>query len=729
MTLFDSMKDLHHILNGRLGALWMICAAGLAFSLNAFPSADGDLVTINFPNGTLDQVISLYAELTQRTAIRASTLQGRIVLQGNGPLAREDAIQAIENVLSANGFSVVHQGGRFFKVVPSEKVRQEGVHVSLDGEKLDVVDQVVSRVFQLKFVDVKDVQASLQPAIHAYGQITPFPRTNTLLITDTAANLVEIGRLIEHVDRPLEAKVKTRFYPLKNAKSKDAVARIMELLHSSADSNSTKPSTAPAEGIPPPPSTAAGELTFSEEAIVAGKVTVSADERTNQIILLTRAVNFPFFDQMIEKLDADTAAPMALKSIALKYAEAGQLAGLINQVLGRGGPGGTANRDRLSRQATTSPYSITRTPQPSPAPASAVTPTPENSVDEKMSVTPDPRTNSLIVMGTAPDIEWVRGFVKDVDVLLAQVLIEGVVAEVTLNREDNLGVSVLARASGGQVSQAALVKTFSANPLDASNISSAAALPTGLPLGLNYFATLKNSKVDVLIQALAQNSNVRILSQPVIQTSHNEEAKIVVAEARPIVTTTATDITGNLGTLRSNYEYKDIGLQLTIRPLVNPDGLVTLDILQRVDNINGFQSIDNNQIPIIARREASSVVSVQDGSMVILGGLVENRETGTKAGVPILSDIPLLGYLFGSTTKRKTRTELMVLLKPTVLRTPEAASEEASQRRKALELFRQRSITESILGRKNLSERIDDIERPSSIPAQPVEWKENEHEW
>ncbi|MEI6875689.1 MAG: secretin N-terminal domain-containing protein, partial [Spirochaetota bacterium] len=596
---------------------------------------------------------------------------------------------------------------------------------------------VASGVFQLKFIEAKDLEPSLTKIIHTTGQALVFPRTNSILITDTAANLLEIAKLIEHIDRPLEAKVKSKFYPLKNAKAKDVVARIMELLGSpgvgQAGQKSSAPSTAPgAEGQVAVDVARGGELSFSEEAIVVGKVSISADERTNQIILLTRGVNLPFFDQMIEKLDADAVGAVSLKAVPLKYANAEDLAGLINAVLGHGGGGSSsARKERVgSRETTSSPYTAPR-PQPASVAASSGsgggTPRPAtrvSKVGEDLVVYPDPRTNSLIVMGTESDIAWVKIFVKDVDVLLAQVLLEGIVVEVSLSREDSLGVDVLARASDGQLSQAGLVKGLAINPLDAATIGSAAALPMGLPAGLSYFASLRNSKVDILVQALAQNSRVKILSQPVIQTSHNEEAKIIVAEARPIVTSTATDLVGSTGNLRSNYEYKDIGIQLTIRPLVNPDGLVVLDILQRVDNISGYQTIDNNQVPIIARREASSIVSVQDGSMVILGGLIENKETVTRSGIPILSDIPLLGYLFGSTGKRGARTELMVMLKPTVLRTAEAASAEATLRRRSLELFKKQGIQDKILSRKNLSEQIDAIERPKSVPAQPAETKE-----
>jgi len=697
-------------------------------------------VTINFPNATLDQIIAYYSDLTGRTAIRASNLQARIVLQSNGPLTREDAVIAIQNVLTANGFSIVNLGDKFFKVIPSDRVRQEGVGVITGDEKLTAADQVVSKIFQLKFVEVKDMQPSLQPVVHAYGQITPFPRTNTLLITDTAANLIEIEKIINHLDRPLEAKVKSKFYQLKNAKAKDVVARVKELLSESLGAQTQKPVVPGVPVIPGQPEIpivttvpggATSELVFSEEAVVVGKVTLTADERTNQIILLTRAINFPFFDQMIEKLDAGPAAPVILRSLPMKYANAEDLAGLLNQVLGRGGSGGASKRDRVkgddnssynsnNRNASTNRNNIPATPVSLGGPKEKEGP----GRREDLAVYADPRTNSLIVMGTAEDIEWVKDFVKDVDVLLAQVLLEGIIVEVTLNRTDTFGVEVLMRAVSGQLSNTGIAKTLSINPVDAASIVSPATLPNGLANGLNYFASLRNTQVDLIVQALAQNSNVKILSQPVIQTSHNEEAKIIVGEARPIVTQTATDLTSGVSgsTLRSSFEYKDIALELYVKPLVNPDGLVVLDILQKVNSISGFQTIDNNQIPIIARREASSVVSVQDGSMIVLGGLIGNTETVTKTGIPLLSDIPLLGYLFSNTSKESVRTELMVLLKPTVLRTPAEASDEARRRRKLLETFKKRSIGERLMSVPSLDEQLNRLDqRPESVPAQPID--------
>jgi type II secretory pathway component GspD/PulD (secretin) len=240
---------------------------------------------------------------------------------------------------------------------------------------------------------------------------------------------------------------------------------------------------------------------------------------------------------------------------------------------------------------------------------------------------------------------------------------------------------------------------------------------------LNYYLSLKNKPIDVIIQAVAQNSNVRILSQPLIQTSHNQEATISVGEERPVVTASqslgATTATNNvpLGSFNSTVEYKPITLELTILPLINPGGLVVLDIAQKIDDVSGSVLVNGNDTPIISHRQANALVSVQDGETIILGGLISHREDVTKSGVPLLSDIPLLGYLFSSTTKKKVRTELMLLLRPTVLNTPEAASEEAAQRRKQLELYNKKEFFQ----KRNLNDEIEKIARPRGVPAQPVD--------
>jgi general secretion pathway protein D len=723
--------------NGRRGYRWGLFAAFLllAGSLCAqvpSPALDADsdsLVNIELPSATLDQVVALYANLTGRTAIRASSLQGRIVLQGNGPLTKDDAIVAIENVLLANNFVIVKQGDKFFKVVSAPTAKQEGVEFSGGDDPLEPSDRLASRVFRLKYVEAKDIDPVLRPMMHAFGQMTPFPRTNALLITDTSANLLEMQKVIDHLDRPLEAKVKAKFYTLKHGKARDVAARITEVLTASSGAGGgNQPKTPTTDAVPgaltqaaQPATPAGGELIFNEEAIVVGKVTISADERTNQIILLTREINIPFFNQMIEKLDADTACPVILQRIPLRYAEAEVLSGLLAEVLGQVG-GGSSKRDRLSNKKFNETGSRSRPNAPATASGVSAGAGAKGRDEEEISVYADSRTNSLIALGVKDRIEWVERFIKDVDVPLPQVLLQGVVVEVTLNRTDSLGVEVLARGTAGDFQQAGLINNLNINPISAASVVTG-NIPAGAVQGLNYYLSLKNKPIDVIIQALAQNSSVRILSQPLIQTSHNQEATISVGEERPVVTASqslgATTSTNNvpLNTFNSTVEFKPINLELTILPLINPGGLVVLDISQKIDDVSGSVLVNGNDTPIISHRQANALVSVQDGETIILGGLISHREDVAKSGVPLLSDIPLLGYLFSSTTKKKVRTELMLLLRPTVLNTPEAASEEASQRRKQLELYNRKEF----LQKRNLNDEIEKIARPAAVPAQPVD--------
>ena len=652
------------------------------------PPAPQELVTINFPNGTLDQIIQLYGQLTGKTAIYPSNLQARIVLQSNGQLTREDAIRALENALSVNGYAIIPQGEKFFKLVPNQTAKQEGVPFQTGAA--DSSDRLITQILTLRYTDVQIAMQSLQSLIHPFGQLVPFPRTNSLLITDTAANLRQFKRMIDQIDQPIEARVQTKFYQLKHAKAKDVLAQIQSLIQSSTTGSSSagaypsggRPPGAVPPNIPPVPvGGGSDELTLNEDAIVVGRVNLSADERTNQLVVLTRTINLPFFDQLVSKLDIDTAATVVIKSIPLKYAKADQTASLLAQMTGGPSGGtGTSSSSRISAGGGMGsdygkPGAAAAAPAPSASPSFGGSHSSEGSLQSKVGVFADVRTNSILLVGSPDEIRPLENLIQEIDVLLAQVMIEGIIMEVTLTDNRAFGVEVLRVATD----HAGINKTLTINPIDLATT----AIPAVATSGLTYFGNIGSPfKLEIVAEALARDSHVTILSRPIIQTSHNEEAKLFVGETRPYITGTVSDIVGTSSTaVRSQYESKEIGLELTVKPLINPDGLVVMDIIQKTETVNGFQTIDGNEIPIVAKRQASSVVSVQNGQMVVLGGLTGNDRTFTKRGIPILRDIPLLGYLFSGTSIDKHKTELMVLLQPTVLRTPEEAAKEAIERR------------------------------------------------
>jgi general secretion pathway protein D len=434
-----------------------------------------------------------------------------------------------------------------------------------------------------------------------------------------------------------------------------------------------------------------------------------------------------------------------------------ELAGLLNQVFGTGGGGSGSSgkkKERVGKSRSSSgggsslgsgglgsPSTPTTTPGTSGSSGPSYTGG-GGKGEEGAAVYADLRTNSLLIFGTEEEFRLIKDFVAEMDVLLAQVLLEAVIVEVGLENGNSYGIEMLQRAvatrgigNEGDFDGVGFIRNGLSGFVDLRTIVTPPNAVAALPTGLSYLSRLPNMNFDVLVQALATRSNAKILSQPIIQTSHNEEATIEITEQRPVVTSTlsnnnnstTTDTTATTA-LRSNYEYKNIGIVLKVRPLVNPDGLVVLDITQTIDDVARDVTIDGNAVPVISHREAQSVVSVQDQSMVVLGGLIKNDERTSRTGVPLLSDIPLVGYLFSRTTKSNTRTELMVLLKPTVLRTASDSSGEARRRRETSKLFQKRSLleTESINDKiKKIAGEIakdsdDDDERPLSLPAKPA---------
>jgi general secretion pathway protein D len=233
-----------------------------------------------------------------------------------------------------------------------------------------------------------------------------------------------------------------------------------------------------------------------------------------------------------------------------------------------------------------------------------------------------------------------------------------------------------------------------------------------LPSGLSYFARL-GGDLDVTAQAIATDNRINILSRPRIQTSHAVEANLFVGETRPYITGTYSYFGG--GGPSSQYSQLQIGITLSVLPLINVDGLVVMDIRQRIQSLGGFQKIDNNDIPITIDREANAKIAVKDRETIVLGGFISNEKRKGASGVPLLKDIPILGNFFRSTAKESHRKELMILMRPTVLPTPTDASaialEEKSRMHGVTEMEQsalkedrnnQRKAEKALLKRENL---------------------------
>jgi general secretion pathway protein D len=440
-----------------------------------------------------------------------------------------------------------------------------------------------------------------------------------------------------------------------------------------------------------------------------GKVpgNVTAIDSTQMLVLRDFTENVKRMLEMIREIDKEIPTEFIQEVIPIKYAKATEIAGALNSLSSGGGGttvggGGTGTSRSPMRTGTTGgigsrpgvggnypgvnqPGVLNQQGQPNPAqPNQSFTDRLSNVIKKinsqgefqilgQTKMIADERTNSLLIFASREDMKMITNIVSKLDVVLAQVLIEAVIISVTLDKGHSLDVSYVQNPQSvgalSTVGAGGSGKTFfTPSSFISSGASNAAS---GLAGGFNQLFSW-NQDLSVSVQAIAHNNKSKILQRPYIQTSHNEPATIFIGQSRPYPT--GSSYGGAYGSY-STIQQLQIGVTLEVTPLINVEGLVVMDIHQKIDNFEGNVSITGvGDVPITSSKEAQAKVSVRDRETIILGGLIETDKTQDKSGIPLLMDIPLFGHLFRSSTAGETRNELIVLIKPTVLPTPEIAS-------------------------------------------------------
>jgi general secretion pathway protein D len=317
-------------------------------------------------------------------------------------------------------------------------------------------------------------------------------------------------------------------------------------------------------------------------------------------------------------------------------------------------------------------------------------------LSEDTKILADTRTNSLILMGRNGDLDTLENVIRQLDIMLAQVAVRAVIMEVGLNDNLSYGIDWLQRsltvndvttvngvkirepvaAFGGSQNLSPNSTTFRDGAEVGRDIEFA-------PGALSYFTTLYDFNLDVVLRMAQGSSDAKVIATPIIVTTDNTEASIVVGERRAIPTTTSTTIGGSI---QSAFEYENIGLDLTVTPRINPQGVVIMEVSQAAEDVAGSSIIDGNEVPIITNRELTASVAIRSGSTLALGGLVRESKRESVTKVPILGSIPLLGMLFRSKSEETVRTELLVLLSPEVMVTTEEAERLTNELKGATEL-------------------------------------------
>jgi general secretion pathway protein D len=596
-------------------------------------------ITLNFVNADIESVARALASLTKRSLVVDPRVKGTINLSTDKPVAPDVAWNQFLAVLRLQGFAMIETQG-LYKILPEAEAKLQGGLVAVvPAGTAPNNAQVMTQIFKLTHENANNLVSVLRPLISPNNTINVTPGSNALVITDYADNLQRLGRIIASLDVANATDVEV--IPLQHAIANDMAALLTRLV----DNN------------------AAGAAPAAQGQTDTGyKTTILAESRSNAIII--RSANPAKQAQirtLLEKLDrpGSELASGNIHVVYLKNADATKLANTLRAALaGTGGGGGGG-----------------ASPVPAAAPAPTSGSTPGGSATLNLPTTggqiqADTATNSLIITASEPQYRQLRAVIDSLDQRRAQVMVESLIVEVDSAKESQFGIQWQNLVGGANSTVGILGTNFATSNL--LNLAINGADGKALPgQGLNV-ATARNVNGKYIMTSLANflqtNGGSNILSRPSLLTLDNEEAKIVVGQNVPFVTGQYTNNNSSNGAVNpfQTVERKDVGLTLKVKPQISDTGMVKLTIFQEVSSVDTSKKLTDGLIT--NKRSIESNILVEDGTVVVLGGLLSDSYQDSRQQVPGLGDIPFFGALFRNESRNRSKTNLMVFLRPVVVR-------------------------------------------------------------
>jgi general secretion pathway protein D len=714
--------------------LWLaalLCASlacglvpALAQDAQPTPSTDtgSPADSTNYQSAPVSAVLDLYEQLSGKHLIRDANLKDvpNVSIKATG-LSKPEMLKLIQSTLLLNGVDIIPVDDNTAKVVTigiNKNPKSEGLPMIANAADLPAADEVVTYYMPLNYINPLEAQQIFTQVapFHTYGSYTPAPSAQGIILTENTNTIRQLIKLKELIDVP-PAAVVTEFVQLNRADVEKVADTMNKLLGQSATG-------APAAGGPNSSAIVPANLGTSapmsnEHNLISGTALVLPDTRGNRLIITTRPVNMAFLEHMASDLDqADIF--MEPQRRPLKYVLAGDILPALESALATGkDEEDEAKKDEIAAHTSnpTQPQGAAGAPVAAgggggggTGSVSAITPQlpnpPENNIPTvviigKTRLLADNRSNSIIVFGSPDVVARVFGMIDELDRKPLQVYLGTVIGQLTVAEGLEFGIDLLQkfqRVGSGGLSSSLVVPatTTSAAASGAGSVvpepaSLTSSLGFPLPTGLTLYGAI-GSTLDAYVRALETTNRFKVISRPSVYTTNNKLAVIASGSQVPVpgsITSsfgsgTTTDNSNLLTT--ANVQYENVLLQLDIVPLINANHEVTLKIRQTNNSLGSNNIISGNNVPTILTQEINTEVTVPDKSTVVIGGLISDTLNRTTSGVPFLSDIPLLGYLFKDTTKNKERDELIIMIQPTVVETDadQIAVNEAEKQRTIL---------------------------------------------
>ncbi|MDX6767341.1 MAG: secretin N-terminal domain-containing protein [Candidatus Methylacidiphilales bacterium] len=663
------------------------------------PATSQEMVPLQLPNAPVETVLSLYEQYTGKTILRGQNITGPFIrLVVAEPVPKDKAVRLIEAALLLNGFSLVPGPDNTVKVLNVGQKggpRTEGIPIFTRAEDLPPGDQVVSFFVPLTYIDTSKFMQVVQQAAsgNPYFGLVEMKDAGAVLVTDTSTLIRQYLKLKELADVP-PARLTREFVQLERADA-ERVAELLNQLIQGRKQNQQQTGGGNPQGLPPgtPGAEGAGS---SEANYLSGDIQLTPDRRTNRILVICSPLAFPPIKQLIQQFDeaVELEKPFVRP---LKYVAADEVLPVLGELLSEvegdvkeGASSGSAGGTKAPQSGSTSNSRTSGSSSSSGSGSgSGINKSDQlGSPDDdqaprslnvgKTRLIADKRSNAILIIGSPESVNKVSSILDSLDIEPRQVFLSTVIGQLTLTRETEFGVDILNKYNSGIASSSVTPSSQSKlRPAPGSLLSAASFV--GAANGLTVYGAFGDI-IDAYVRAFEETRNFKVLSRPSVFTSNNKKAVILSGRRVPVPTQSTTDIsTGNTNT---SINYEDVVLKLEVIPLINSDNEVTLQIAQQNDSIVDTQIVDSNEIPVISTQEVNTTIKVGNNNTVILGGLIEDTASRTETGVPILKDIPLLGYLFKTTNINRPRNELIVMIQPRVIGQGESVSEKSDEEAK-----------------------------------------------
>ncbi len=592
-------------------------------------SLSGGGVFLNFDEADLIEVIRTLAELLQINYSIDPGMRGTVTIHTAGKIAMSDLWPVFFQILEANGMTAIKEGN-VYKITDLKDAPRYSIQTRYGTEIKDLPpsERVVMQIIPLRYVKAEEMVKILTPFVSAEGTIISHGESNTLLVVDKGSNILKTLKLVEAFDADFLEKITHQFYFLTYADAEEVATLVKDIMS-------------------------------SYDKIGASSFKLITISRLNALLVIAEDKRiFEKIEVFLKTFDVpNDVVQKRLFVYSVKNGEAGELSELLNNIFNDEMDSGDdeqngsneenkenkpKNRGSLFTKKTAAQNNINKQTGQAGNEASGT-----GTLRSDVKITPDEIRNSLIIEATPQDYKIIEKILTQLDVMPRQVLIEVMVAEIKLDDETQLGVEWSYKEGNGGPG----TKTLS------SSIGSS---------GLSYVIG-EADRWSAALNAMASEGKINLLSSPSVLASDNKEAKIDITTEEPVVSSITSNISSDNPVSSTSVEYRDTGIILSVTPHITENGLVSMEISQEVSEAKGSKTIGDVNYPTFFKRSVNTNLIVKHNQTIVIGGLIKEDSEGGTAGVPVLSKIPGIGFVFGSNSNKSSKTELIILITPRVI--------------------------------------------------------------